>query len=97
MPITFISGTIRYFRVSLHPGFLRYLFFAVCLYACVTFVGSLRMVIASIVPNFLIGIIIGRIFMLVSGFLRLPKDIPKPLWRNPMSHISFHFWSLRKR
>ncbi|XP_010069548.2 ABC transporter G family member 11 [Eucalyptus grandis] len=97
--ITFIAGTICYFMVRLHPGFDHYLFFVLCLYGSVTVVESLMMVIASIVPNFLMGIIIGAglqgIFMLVSGYFRLPKDIPKPVWRYPMSYISFHFWALQ--
>ncbi|OIT00239.1 PREDICTED: ABC transporter G family member 11 [Nicotiana attenuata] len=97
--ITFLSGTVCYFMVRLHPGFTHYLFFVVCLYASVTVVESLMMVIASIVPNFLMGIIIGAgiqgIFMLVSGYFRLPNDIPKPFWRYPMSYLSFHFWALQ--
>ncbi|EOY21583.1 White-brown complex protein 11 [Theobroma cacao] len=97
--ITFISGTVCYFMVRLHPGFEHYLFFVLCLYASVTVVESLMMAIASIVPNFLMGIIIGAgiqgIFMLVSGYFRLPNDIPKPVWRYPMSYISFHFWALQ--
>jgi hypothetical protein len=35
------------------------------------------------------------IFMLVSGYFRLPHDIPKPFWRYPMSYISFHYWALQ--
>ncbi|KAG8378584.1 hypothetical protein BUALT_Bualt07G0000800 [Buddleja alternifolia] len=97
--ITFISGTVCYFMVRLHPGFLHYVFFVLCLYASVTVVESLMMAIASVVPNFLMGIIIGAgiqgIFMLVSGYFRLPNDIPKPVWRYPMSYISFHFWALQ--
>ncbi|KAK4394959.1 ABC transporter G family member 11 [Sesamum angolense] len=97
--ITFISGTVCYFMVRLHPGFSHYLFFVLCLYASVTVVESLMMAIASVVPNFLMGIIIGAgiqgIFMLVSGYFRLPNDIPKPVWRYPMSYISFHFWALQ--
>ncbi|KAF7813386.1 ABC transporter G family member 11 [Senna tora] len=85
--ITFLSGTICYFMVRLHPGFWHYLFFVLCLYASVTVVESLMMAIASIVPNFLMGIII--------GYFRLPHDIPKPFWRYPMSYISFHFWALQ--
>ncbi|KAL5565958.1 hypothetical protein UlMin_029122 [Ulmus minor] len=97
--ITFLAGTICYFMVGLHPGFTHYLFFVLCLYASVTVVESLMMAIASIIPNFLMGIIIGAgiqgIFMLVSGYFRLPKDIPKPFWRYPMSYISFHYWALQ--
>ncbi|CAN6575749.1 unnamed protein product [Malus baccata var. baccata] len=97
--ITFLAGTVCYFMVRLHPGFEHYLFFVLCLYASVTVVESLMMAIASVVPNFLMGIIIGAgiqgIFMLVSGYFRLPNDIPKPVWRYPMSYISFHFWALQ--
>jgi hypothetical protein len=57
--ITFSSGIICYFLVHLHPGFTHFLFFALNLYASVTVVESLMMVIASVVPNFLMGIIIG--------------------------------------
>ncbi|KAM1442678.1 hypothetical protein COP2_010523 [Malus domestica] len=97
--ITFLAGTVCYFMVRLHPGFEHYLFFVLCLYASVTVVESLMMAIASVVPNFLMGIIIGAgiqgIFMLVSGYFRLPNDIPKLVWRYPMSYISFHFWALQ--
>ncbi|WOL05860.1 hypothetical protein Cni_G14591 [Canna indica] len=97
--ISLISGTLCYFMVHLHPGFMHYLFFVLCLYASVTVVESLMMAIASVVPNFLMGIIIGAglqgIFMLVSGYFRLPKDIPKPFWKYPMSYISFHYWALQ--
>ncbi|KAI4319268.1 hypothetical protein MLD38_032890 [Melastoma candidum] len=97
--ITFISGTVCYFMVRLHPGFTHYLFFVLCLYASVTVVESLMMAIASVVPNFLMGIIIGAgiqgIFMLVSGYFRLPNDIPKPVWRYPMSYISFLYWAIQ--
>ncbi|AQK64876.1 ATP-binding cassette sub-family G member 2 [Zea mays] len=97
--ITFVSGTLCYFMVRLHPGFTHYLFFVLALYASVTVVESLMMAIASVIPNFLMGIIIGAgiqgIFMLVSGYFRLPHDIPKPFWRYPMSYISFHYWALQ--
>lgn len=45
--------------VHLHPGFTHFIFFVLNLYASVTVVESLMMVIASVVPNFLMGIIIG--------------------------------------
>jgi hypothetical protein len=45
--------------VRLHPGFSHYIFFVLNLYASVTVVESLMMAIASVIPNFLMGIIIG--------------------------------------
>ncbi|KAH9331064.1 hypothetical protein KI387_003172 [Taxus chinensis] len=100
LTISIISGTICYYMVRLHPGFSHYVFFLCCVYMQVLqWVESLMMAIASVVPNFLMGIIIGAgiqgIFMLVSGYFRLPKDIPKPVWRYPMSYISFHYWALQ--
>ncbi|KAK4370784.1 hypothetical protein RND71_010259 [Anisodus tanguticus] len=85
--------------VHFHPGFSRYLFFVLDLYASVTVVESLMMVIASVVHNFLMGIVIEAgiqgIFMVVSWFFRLPHDIPKPVWRYPVSYITFDFWVIQ--
>ncbi|PHT79870.1 hypothetical protein T459_17922 [Capsicum annuum] len=63
------------------------------------FLSGLMMVIASVVPNFLMGIVIGAgilgISMVVSGFFRLPHDIPKRFWRYPVSYMTFHFWAVQ--
>lgn len=52
------------------------------------------MIVASIVPDFLMGIITGAgiqgVMMLNGGFFRLPDDLPKPFWRYPMYYIAFH-------
>jgi len=57
-------------------------------------VESLMMIVASIVPDFLMGIITGAgiqgVMMLNRGFFRLPDDLPKPFWRYPMYYIAFH-------
>ena len=45
--------------VGFHPGFVHFLYFALCLYACVLVVEGMMMAIASVVPNFLMGIITG--------------------------------------
>ncbi|MCD9560732.1 ABC transporter G member 11 [Datura stramonium] len=97
--IAILSGSICYFMVRFHPGFSHYLFFVLALYASITVVESLMMAIASVVPNFLMGIIIGAgilgISMAVSGFFRLPHDIPKPVWRYPVSYLTFDFWAVQ--
>lgn len=88
--ITFLSGTVCYFMVRLHPGFTHYLFFVVCLYASVTVVESLMMVIASIVPNFLMGIIIGAGIQVLKNFISFPSISPK-LQPFPTFLINFLF------
>ncbi|KAH7277192.1 hypothetical protein KP509_39G038400 [Ceratopteris richardii] len=103
LPYLFIiavaAGTICYYMAGLHPGFSHYAFFVVGLFGCVGVVESLMMAVASVVPNFLMGIITGAgilgIFMLVAGFFRLPNDLPKIVWRYPMSYISFNYWALQ--
>ena len=32
-------------------------------------------------------------FMLTGGFFRLPNDIPKPVWKYPISYIAFHAYA----
>jgi hypothetical protein len=57
-------------------------------------VESLMMTVASMVPNFLMGIITGagiQAFMVLGGgFFRLPNDLPQPFWKYPMYYIAFH-------
>eukprot|EP01018_Ginkgo_biloba_P004785 Gb_21000 [translate_table: standard] len=94
MLISLIPGAIAYFLVNLHSGFDHFIFFVLVLFACMTLVESLMMIVASIVPDFLMGIITGAgiqgVMMLNGGFFRLPNDLPKPFWRYPMYYIAFH-------
>lgn len=52
------------------------------------------MIVAAIVPDFLLGIITGSgiqgLLMLNAGFFRLPSDLPKPIWKYPTYYISYH-------
>ncbi|KAI3873929.1 hypothetical protein MKW98_001578 [Papaver atlanticum] len=92
--ISLVPGVIAYYLVGLHKGFEHFLFFILLLFVCMRLVESLMMIVASIIPDFLMGIITGAgiqgIFMLNGGFLRLPNDLPKPFWRYPMYYIAFH-------
>ncbi|OMO63605.1 ABC transporter-like protein [Corchorus olitorius] len=92
--ISVIPGVIAYYIPGLQKGSDHFLFFVATLFACMILVESLMMVIASLVPNFLMGIIIGAgiqgLLVLVAGFFRLPTDLPKPIWRYPLHHIAFH-------
>ncbi|XP_042494393.1 ABC transporter G family member 1-like [Macadamia integrifolia] len=89
-----LPGAIAYELASLRGGFEHFMYFALVLFVCNILVESQMMVIASIVPNFLLGITIGAgiqgLMILNGGFFRLPNDLPKPIWRYPMYYISFH-------
>lgn len=52
------------------------------------------MIVASLVPTYLMGIIAGAgiqaLMILCGGYFRLPGDMPKPLWKYPLYYVSFH-------
>ncbi len=57
--ISLVSSSIVYFMAQLHQGFDHFGYFVLSLFVQVTIVESLMMAVASIVPNFLMGIITG--------------------------------------
>ncbi|KAI4386244.1 hypothetical protein MLD38_004190 [Melastoma candidum] len=97
--IAAITGAITYNMVKFRSGFSHVLYFCANIYACISVIESLMMVIASLVPNFLMGIITGAgvigILMMTSGFFRLLPDLPKPFWRYPISYLSYGSWALQ--
>ncbi|KAK6945768.1 ABC transporter-like, ATP-binding domain [Dillenia turbinata] len=92
--ISIIPGAITYFLAGLQEGFEHFIYFVLTLFACMMLVESLMMIVASMVPNFLMGLIIGAgiqgLMILSSGFFRLPDDLPRPFWRYPLYYIAFH-------
>jgi hypothetical protein len=92
--ISLVPGAIAYYLVGLQKSFQHFVYFALVLFVCMMLVESLMMIVASIVPDFLMGIITGAgiqgVMMLNGGFFRLPNDLPKPFWRYPMYYIAFH-------
>ncbi|XVF15235.1 hypothetical protein REPUB_Repub09cG0133300 [Reevesia pubescens] len=92
--ISLIPGAIAYYLVGLQKSFEHFAYFVILLFTCMMLVESLMMTVASIVPDFLMGIITGAgiqgVMMLNGGFFRLPNDLPKPFWRYPMYYIAFH-------
>ncbi|KAK6923356.1 ABC transporter family G domain [Dillenia turbinata] len=92
--ISLIPGAIAYYLVGLQSSLDHFVYFALVLFVCMMLVESLMMIVASIVPDFLMGIITGAgiqgVMMLNGGFFRLPDDLPKPVWRYPMYYIAFH-------
>uniref|UniRef100_A0A7N0VMP1 Uncharacterized protein n=1 Tax=Kalanchoe fedtschenkoi TaxID=63787 RepID=A0A7N0VMP1_KALFE len=92
--ISIIPGAIAYYLTKLQPGFDHFIYFTLTLFACMMVVESLMMIVASIVPDFLMGIITGAglqgVMMIAGGFFRLPNDLPNPFWKYPMYYIAFH-------
>ncbi|GJM87811.1 hypothetical protein PR202_ga03804 [Eleusine coracana subsp. coracana] len=92
--ISVIPGAIAYYLVGLQSSFDHFAYFALVLLVTMMVVEGLMMIVASVVPDFLMGIITGAgiqgVMMLNGGFFRLPNDLPKPVWRYPMYYVAFH-------
>ncbi|KAE8697909.1 RNA-binding family protein isoform 1 [Hibiscus syriacus] len=91
--VALIPGAITYFPPGLHKRYEHFFFFVTVLFVSMMLAESLMMIVASLVPNFLMGIIGARIqglMVLVGVFFRLPTDLPKPLLKYPLYHIAFH-------
>jgi hypothetical protein len=92
--ISVIPGAIAYYLVGLQRSFDHFAYFALVLFTTMMLVEGLMMIVASAVPDFLMGIITGAgiqgVMMLNGGFFRLPHDLPKPVWRYPMYYVAFH-------
>ncbi|KAK1291281.1 ABC transporter G family member 15 [Acorus calamus] len=97
--LSFTSGTITYYMVKFHPGITHYIYFCTSLFGSIAVIESLMMVVASLVPNFLMGIVTGAgimgIMMMTAGFFRLLPELPKPIWRYPISYITYGSWALQ--
>lgn len=97
--ISVIPGALAYYLPGLQKDYELFLYFVCVLFACMMLVESLMMIIASLVPDFLMGIIAGAgvqaLMMLAGGFFRLPKDLPDIFWRYPLFYIAFHKYALQ--
>ncbi|KAI6699537.1 hypothetical protein NL676_013861 [Syzygium grande] len=65
--VSLIPGAIAYYLVGLQKSFEHFAYFASVLLACMLLVESLMMIVASIVPDFLMGIITGA---RIQGFFK---------------------------
>ncbi|CAL1377640.1 unnamed protein product [Linum trigynum] len=92
--ISLIPGVIAYFLVGLQKSIEHFTYFALLLFVAMLLVESLMMMVASFVPDFLMGVITGAgiqgVMVLNGGFFRLPNDLPNLFWKYPMYYISFH-------
>ncbi|XP_027355162.1 ABC transporter G family member 15-like [Abrus precatorius] len=93
------TGTITYYMVKFRPEFSHLLYICLDLIGCIAVVESSMMIIASLVPNFLMGLIIGAgyigVMMMTAGYFRQIPDLPKFFWRYPISYINYGAWGLQ--
>ena len=97
--IAVVPGAIAYYLSGLKRRVDHFMYFTLVLCSCTMLVEGLMMIVAAIVPDFLMGIITGAgiqgIMMLNCGFFQLPSKLPKIVWKYPMFYISFQKYALQ--
>ena len=97
--IAVLPGAIAYYLSGLKRRVDHFMYFTLVLCSCTMLVEGLMMIVAAIVPDFLMGVITGAgiqgIMMLNCGFFQLPSKLPKIVWKYPMFYISFHKYVLQ--
>ncbi|KAK4482431.1 hypothetical protein RD792_009588 [Penstemon davidsonii] len=97
--MSFSSASITYFMVKFHPGLDHFIYAFLDLLLSIAVVESCMMVVAALVPYFLMGVVIGAGFiglmMASAGYFRLIPELPKPFWRYPVSYINYMAWALQ--
>ncbi|KAE8682936.1 ABC transporter G family member 13 [Hibiscus syriacus] len=93
------TASITYYMVKLRPRISHFMYVALDLISSIATVESCMMMIASLVPNFMMGVIIGAGFigllMMTAGYFRTMPDLPKIFWRYPVSYINYGAWALQ--
>ncbi|CAD6252513.1 unnamed protein product [Miscanthus lutarioriparius] len=90
--IVVLPGAMLYYLTGLTKGVDHFTYFVMVVCICCLLVESMMMVIAAIVPDFLMGIIIGAgvqgVMMQNGGFFRLPNELPKAIWKYPCYYMT---------
>ncbi|CAN1173353.1 ABC transporter G family member 15 [Linum perenne] len=94
--ISFSSGSIMYSMVKFHHGFSHLLYFCINIFFCISVSEACVFVTASLVSNPLpsMGVAIGVtvLNLMPSNVFRPLPELPKIVWRYPLSYISFAAW-----
>uniref|UniRef100_A0A7N0RJG5 ABC transporter domain-containing protein n=1 Tax=Kalanchoe fedtschenkoi TaxID=63787 RepID=A0A7N0RJG5_KALFE len=97
--IALATVIITYYMVNLQSGFSHIAYACLNLIVSISVVESCMMIVASLVPNYLMGIVVGLgiigLNTLTAGYFRPLPDLPKPFWRYPTSFIGYESWALQ--
>ncbi|KAF8101038.1 hypothetical protein N665_0211s0027 [Sinapis alba] len=93
------TTSITNYMVKFQPAASHFFYSCLDLICAIATVESCMMMIASMVPNFLMGVIIGAgyigVMVLSAGFFRLFPDLPMVFWRYPVSYLNYGAWALQ--
>ncbi|KAJ4917756.1 ABC transporter G family member 13 [Raphanus sativus] len=93
------TTSITNYMVKFQPSASHFFYSCLDLISAIATVESCMMMIASMVPNFLMGVIVGAgyigVMILSAGFFRLFPALPMVFWRYPVSYLNYGAWALQ--
>ncbi|KAL2644835.1 hypothetical protein R1flu_012422 [Riccia fluitans] len=99
MVMATVSGCVVYFMPGFKTSFEPFIFFVLCIFASLLAVESVMMIVSVLASSaymvLTLGLCVQGINILVAGFFMLLDDLPKVVWRYPVSYLSFHSYALR--
>ncbi|CAN0907802.1 ABC transporter G family member 15 [Linum grandiflorum] len=94
--ISLSSGSILYSMVKFNPGFSHMLYFCVNLYFCISVSEACVFVISALIssplPSMGASVAVTVLNLMPSIVFRPIPDLPKIIWRYPLSYISYAAW-----
>lgn len=96
--VSLSCSLVIYFILGMRSAFSLFMYFMLNFFMCLLINEGLLMVIASILPEIFGGILtmvfLQGIMMLVAGYFRLRDELPKPVWKYPVSYLAFHTYAI---
>ncbi|KAH1115389.1 hypothetical protein J1N35_008767 [Gossypium stocksii] len=97
--ISISSSLVFYFLIGLRDGFSLLMYFVLNFFMCLFVNEGLLLAITSLWQNIFWSILtlvtIHVVMMLSAGYLRIRNELPRPMWKYPLSYIAFHTYSIQ--
>ncbi|KAH9301784.1 hypothetical protein KI387_013367, partial [Taxus chinensis] len=96
--IALSCSLVIYFLLGMRSAFGLFMYFMLNFFMCLLINEGLLMVVASMLPQLFKGIItvvfLQGIMTLVAGYFRLRDELPRPVWKYPISYLAFHTYAI---
>ncbi|KAE8712714.1 ABC transporter G family member 3 [Hibiscus syriacus] len=97
--IAISSSLVFYFLIGLRDEFSLLMYFVLNFFMCLFVNEGLLLAVTSLWQNIFWNVLtlvtIHVVMMLAAGYLRIRNELPKPVWKYPLSYIAFHTYSIQ--
>ncbi|XWS74335.1 hypothetical protein CRYUN_Cryun02cG0206000 [Craigia yunnanensis] len=97
--ISISSSLLFYFLIGLRDEFNLLMYFVLNFFMYLLVNEGLMLAVASLWPNIFWSVLIHEtihvVMMLAAGYFRIRNELPRPVWKYPLSYIAFHTYSIQ--